>query len=256
MGCRKTLLLMFGNGWADCVEIWYAFRNPLGTGYPVVTGGVPLHVITCTPERCISETARSIAFKFAVWLAAHYWRGFHMSCVTFHIAVCTCARAHPISVYQKRLDRSRSNLLCGWEPIGYEVFTCHGSHSTLRSARAHVHTPHLYLRNGLADCAQIWCAFVTQSVCAVGGLRGWRFARLAVCAVGGLRGWRFARLAVCAVGGLRGGWFPRLAVCAVCVWWFAFGGLRLEACVLQFAVGRWRLTVGVVVLQLEFCGCP
>ena len=37
---------------------------------------------------------------------------------------------------------------------------------------------------------------------------GWRFAVgvpwLAVCAVGGLRGWWFARLAVCAVSGLRG----------------------------------------------------
>ena len=170
-----------------------------------------------------------------------------MSCVTIPIAVCTCARAHPTSVYQKRLDRSSSNLLCGWEPIGYEAFTCHGSHFTLRSASAHVHTPYLYLRNGLTDCAQICCEFVAQSVCSVGGLRGGRFARWAVCAVGGfarwavcavgdlcggrfarlavyavggLRGWRFARLAVCAVGGLRGGWrFGQLAVCAV-------GGLR------------------------------
>ena len=108
-------------------------------------------------------------------------------------SVCTCARAHPISVSQKRLERSRSNLLRGSEPIGYEAFTCHGSHFTLRFARARVHTPYLYLRNGLADCAQICCAFmtqsaVTQSVCAVGGLRGWRFARLVVCAVGGWRG--------------------------------------------------------------------
>ena len=86
-----------------------------------------------------------------------------MSCVTFHIAVCTCARAHPMSASQKRLDRSRSNLLCGWESIGYEAFTCHGLHFTLRSARAHVHTPSLYLRNGFADCAQICCEFVTQS---------------------------------------------------------------------------------------------
>ena len=103
----------------------------------------------------------------------------------------------------------------------YEAFTCHGSHFTLRSALAHVHTPYLYLRNGLADCAQICCEFVTQSavtqsVCAVGGLRYWRFAQLAVCAVGGLRGWRFARLAVCAVvGGLRGWRFAQLAVCAI-----------------------------------------
>ena len=67
-------------------------------------------------------------------------------------------------------------------------------------------------------CAFVTQSAVTQSVCAVGGLRGWRFARLAVCAVGGLRGWRFARLAVCAVGGLRGWRFARLAVCAVGSW--------------------------------------
>ena len=199
-----------------------------------------------------------------------------MSCVTFPIAVCTCARAHPISVYQKRFDRSRSNLLCGWEPIRYEVFTFHGSHFTLRSARAHVHTPYLHLRNGLADCAQICCVFVTQStvtksVCAVGGLRcgrfaRWavcavgglrcgrvcavgglrdgrfaRFARLTVCAVGGLRGWRFARLAVCTVGGLRGGRFERWAVWrwVVC---YAVGGFRGWRCP-RFALGGLRLAV-------------
>ena len=167
-----------------------------------------------------------------------------MSCFTFHIAICTCARAHPISVSKKRLDPSRSNLMSGWEPIGYEAFTCHGSHFTLRSARAHVHTPYLsYLRKGLADCAQICCAFVTQSavtqsVCAVSGLRGgWftRLARLAVCAVGGLHGWRFARLTVCAVGGLRG-WRLR-------GWRFAFGGSRLAVCVWRFALCSLRLVV-------------
>ena len=110
----------------------------------------------------------------------------------------------------------------------------------------------------LAVCAVGVCAV---GVCAAGGLRGGRFTRLAVYAVGGLRGWRFARLAVCAVGGLR---------LVVCVWWFAFGGLRLAfgglrlaVYALQFAVGGFRLTIGglrfaldVVVLQLEFCSSP
>ena len=62
-------------------------------------------------------------------------------------------------------------------------------------------------------------------------MRGWQFARLAglaVCAVSGLRGWRFARLAVCAVGVLRGWHFARLAFCAVGGWRFAVGVLRLE----------------------------
>ena len=51
MGCRKKKLSYYSsvNGSADCVEIWYVFRNPLGTVYPIVTGGVSLHVRTCTP---------------------------------------------------------------------------------------------------------------------------------------------------------------------------------------------------------------
>ena len=188
-----------------------------------------------------------------------------MSCVTIPIAVCTCARAHPTSVYQKRLDRSSSNLLCGWEPIGYEAFTCHGSHFTLRSASAHVHTPPLYIRNGLTDRAQICCVVgsvlvtrlshvmghilhcdlqvrtCTPHICISGmawpialkfvvNLWSNQFARWAVCAVGGLRGGRFARWAVCAIGGLRGWRFARLAVYAVGGWRFALFSLRLVVC--------------------------
>ena len=40
-------LLYLGNGWADCVEIWHALGDPLVTAYPIVTGGVSLHVRTC-----------------------------------------------------------------------------------------------------------------------------------------------------------------------------------------------------------------
>ena len=46
-------LLFLGNGWADCVEIWYALGDPVVTAYAVVTGGVSMHVHTCrgTPHR-------------------------------------------------------------------------------------------------------------------------------------------------------------------------------------------------------------
>ena len=37
--CRLPSL---GNGWADCVEIWYALGDPLVTAYAIVTGGVSL----------------------------------------------------------------------------------------------------------------------------------------------------------------------------------------------------------------------
>ena len=39
-------LPLLGNGWADCIEIWYALGDPLVTAYAVVTGGVSLHVQT------------------------------------------------------------------------------------------------------------------------------------------------------------------------------------------------------------------
>ena len=96
----------------------------------------------------------------------------------------------------------------------------------------------------------------SRSVCAVGGLRDGRFARLAfaqlavcglrftrfaVCAVGGLRAWRFARMAICVLGGLRSWRFAR----------FALGGLRLAVCALQFAVGGLRLTIGGLRFALD-----
>ena len=64
-------LLFLGNDWADCVEIWHALGDPLVTAYAVVTGGVSLHVRTCTPRFCISGTARSIGFNFGVRVGCH-----------------------------------------------------------------------------------------------------------------------------------------------------------------------------------------
>ena len=58
-------LLLLGNGWADCIEIWYALGDPLVTAYAVVTGGVS-HVRTCTPRFCISGMARPIGFNFGL----------------------------------------------------------------------------------------------------------------------------------------------------------------------------------------------
>ena len=98
-------LLFLGNGWADCVEIWYALGNPLATAYAVVTDGISLHVRTCTPRFCTS-------------------------------------------VSHKRLGRLCSNLVCGFRVITKVLSTSHGLGI---SARAHVQTALLYLRNGLAD---------------------------------------------------------------------------------------------------------
>ena len=107
-------LLFIGNGWADCVEIWYALGNPLATAYAVVADGASLHVRTCTPRFCISQTARPIVFKFGVWVSGYYLSAFHKSWVGY---LCTCARADRASVSQERLDRLCSNLVCGLEVI-------------------------------------------------------------------------------------------------------------------------------------------
>ena len=102
-------LLFLGNGWADCVEIWYALGNPLAIAYAVVTDGVSLHVRTCTPRFCISQTARPIVFKLGVWVSSPYLSVFHKSWVGY---LCTCARAHRTSVSQERLGRLSSILVC------------------------------------------------------------------------------------------------------------------------------------------------
>ena len=59
-------LPLFGNGCADCAEIWYALRGRLVTAYAAITGGVSLHARSCTPRFCISGTARPIEFNFGV----------------------------------------------------------------------------------------------------------------------------------------------------------------------------------------------
>ena len=88
-----------------------------------------------------------------------------MSWVTFHIAVDTCAPAHPIPVSQEWLSRFRSNLLCICRPISCELITSHG----------------------WGVCLVVWV---------VGGLGVLRIGRLAVSVVGGFGGWRFRWLAV------------------------------------------------------------
>ena len=116
-------LLFLGNGWADCVEIWYALGNPLVTAYAVVTDGVSLHVRTCTPRFCISQTARPIEFNFGVRVRGHELGAYHMSWVGY---LCTCARAHRASVSQERLDRLSSNLVCGLGVTKSVLSTSHG----------------------------------------------------------------------------------------------------------------------------------
>ena len=59
-------LPLLSNGWADCVEIWYALGDLLVTAYALVTGVVSLHVGTCAPRFCISGSAWPIGFNFGV----------------------------------------------------------------------------------------------------------------------------------------------------------------------------------------------
>ena len=142
-------LLFLGNGWADCVEIWYALGNPLATAYAVVTDGVSLHIRTCTPRFCISQTTRPIVFKFGVWVSSPYLSAFHKSWVGY---LCTCARAHRASVSQERLDRLfKFGTWVGGHK--YVLSTSHGWVGHLCTcARA---PPSPYLRIRVANCAKI-----------------------------------------------------------------------------------------------------
>ena len=62
--------------------------------------------------------------------------------------LCTCARAHRTSVSQERLGRLSLILVCELGVMNYVLNTIH---EWGISARAHVQTALLYLRNGLAD---------------------------------------------------------------------------------------------------------
>ena len=72
------------------LKFCYALGNPLATAYAVVTDGVSLHVRTCTPRFCISQTARSIVFKFGVWGFNSLPKCFPqvMGCVYLHVRTC------------------------------------------------------------------------------------------------------------------------------------------------------------------------
>ena len=123
----------------------------------MVTGGVSLQVRTCTPRFCISETARPIVFKVGVWVWGHYLSALPKSWMG---CIRTCARAQPFShkcfvfYYSVTAGPIVLKLVCNWGSISCSTCSKHGRGT---SARVHVHTALLYLRNGLADCIQIWC---------------------------------------------------------------------------------------------------
>ena len=143
----------------------------------------------------------------------------HVMCHISHCGLHVCSvHVHTPSLYMRNGLTDRAQICCVVGSLLVTRFSHvmgHIPHCGLHGRR-YVHTPHLYLRNGLADCAQICCTFVTQSVCAVGGLRGLRLV--------------------------------------VCVWRFAFGGLRFAVCGWSLAVDGWRccFTVGALRLPLKF----
>ena len=67
--------------------------------------------------------------------------------------LCTCACADRASVSQERLGRLSSILVCELGVMNYVLNAIRGLGI---SARAHVHTALLYIRNGMTDCVQIW----------------------------------------------------------------------------------------------------
>ena len=84
-------LLLLGNGWADCVEIWHALGDPLATVYAVVTGGVSLHVRTCARAHRTSVSQERLGR-----LCSNLVCG--LGVITYILSTshgwCTSARAH------------------------------------------------------------------------------------------------------------------------------------------------------------------
>ena len=99
-------LLLLDNGWADCVEIWYAIESHL----------VVVHALVAVSTQ---------------WSRLGY--------------LCTCARAHRASVSQERLGRLCSNLVCGLGVINYVLSTSHWLGSSAR-AHVHTPSPYLRSR--------------------------------------------------------------------------------------------------------------
>ena len=153
-------LLLLGNGWADCIEIWYAVGDPLVTAYAVITGEVSLHVRTCT----YLQHRASVSHKRLDRLCSNLVCGLGSlpKCLPqvigeVHLHVRTCA---PLS---QKCSACRHSVAVGpialkfgitWRPISYSLCSNHGWGI---SARAHVHTALLYLRNGSVDWVQFWC---------------------------------------------------------------------------------------------------
>ena len=101
--CR---LLLLNNGWADCVEIWYAIGSHLTVVHALVAVSMQ-------------------------WSRLGY--------------LCTCARAHRASVSQERFGRLCSNLVCGSGVINYVLSTSHWLGSSAR-AHVHTPSPYLRSR--------------------------------------------------------------------------------------------------------------
>ena len=88
-------LLFLGNGWAEFVEIWHAFGDPLVTAYAVVTGGVSLHVRTRrdTPHTALLYLRNGLTDCVQIWYVG--W-GSLAKCLPqviggVHLHVRTCA---------------------------------------------------------------------------------------------------------------------------------------------------------------------
>ena len=152
-----TAFLYLRNGLTDCVQIWHVGWRSLTKCLPQVISVVHLHVRTCAPlsHKCSacrhSVTVGPIALKFGMHFETHSLQLMQQSQVGY---LCTCARADRASVSQERLGRLGSILV---RELGVMNKVLNTSHGWSISARSHVQTALLYLRNGLADWVQFWC---------------------------------------------------------------------------------------------------
>ena len=128
MFCLPSL----GNGWSDCVEIWYALGDPLVTAYAAVTGGAAAVVFFCLMSVYLVYSVIGGALIQALCASAPLFYYFFVLFMLYTDII------HLFAMFIRLINIVMMMMM-------------------IISARAHVQTALLYLRNGSADWVQFWC---------------------------------------------------------------------------------------------------
>ena len=156
-----------GNGLTEWVQIWHTARYYTPANNACPNFEVPMHVRTCTPLFCISETTRPISLKFCIQATAQQPLLVHTSSKGCD---CTCARAHPSFISWKLAARFSWNF--AYTQVSYNHCWC-SSQCWGAAARAHVRTPPLYLGNKQSHFVETLNTIMVPTTTAYSHLNSW-----------------------------------------------------------------------------------